>query len=261
MPPKLAPKLAPKLPSGAALISFDMLDSTSLEAKRQIDQGVASSRWIMAGQQMKGYGRRGSAWRQSSGDVAASFIFPAPAQASSAGQLSYAAALSVVDAVRRFTAHADLSVKWPNDVLMDGAKLSGIMLELIKNPMGEALIVLGVGVNIVSKPSDVAYPTARLLDADLVSAAPPSPRQFVEALDEAFDHWRGLWERDGFEALRGPWTALAAGLGREMTARLPDREICGVFKGLAPDGALILETPDGPQTLTAGEVFFGSRQA
>ncbi|MEL6212467.1 MAG: biotin--[acetyl-CoA-carboxylase] ligase [Pseudomonadota bacterium] len=253
--------------AAATIIYFDTIDSTSAEAKRRIAAGLNADLgdelrdecWIVAARQTAGYGRRGSAWRQASGDVAASLIFAAPQPAADAGQLSYAAALAVVDAVRQFAPDADLSVKWPNDILLGGAKLSGMILELIKGPGGDPMLIFGVGVNIVSKPDDVAYPTARLMDAD--GAPAPTPQDFVKALDSAFRRWRGAWARDGFAALRAPWTALAAGLGQTIVARLPTREARGVFKGLSETGALLIENEAGVETVTAGEVFFPDEAA
>ena len=209
--------------------------------------------WITAGRQTAGYGRRGSAWFQAEGDVAASFIFTPGGDRTALAQLSYVAALAVADTIATHAKDADVSVKWPNDVLIDGKKAAGILLELLDG--ADPAIVLGVGVNIVSAPADVEYPVARIID--YVSGAAPAPIDFIKDLDAAFDRWRTLWRNEGFAPIKTHWLECAARLGTEIKVRLPDGELTGIFKGISDDGALILATDGGDELITAGAVFFG----
>jgi len=202
---------------------------------------------------MSGYGRRGSAWFQAEGDVAASFIFTPDAKRTTLAQLSYVAALSVADAITICTKGVDVSMKWPNDVLIDGKKIAGILLELLAGD--DPVIVLGVGVNIVSIPAEVDYPVARLID--YASGATHAPLDFIEQLDAAFSHWTDVWCKEGFVAIKRHWLERAARLGEEIIVRLPEEEKVGFFKGISDDGALILATGKGDELITAGAVFFG----
>lgn len=229
---------------------FPTLDSTSLEANRRAALAEGGPLWIVALRQTAGYGRRGTAWMQAEGDIAATFLFRAGAPQARLPELSFVAALAVADAVRRFAPRAALSFKWPNDLLAGGAKIAGLLLELI----GDApLVALGCGVNVVSAPRGLAYPTARLLD--FVDAAPPAPREFVEALDEAFAFRRRQWSDEGFGPIRAEWLDRAEGLGRPVRVETPAGLVEGVFEDLDLSGAIILNSDGERRVIAAGAVL------
>lgn len=229
---------------------FPTLDSTSLEAKRRSALGEAGPLWIVALKQTAGYGRRGSEWLQEEGDIAATFLYRAEAPADRLPQLSFVAALALVEAISRFAPRAPLALKWPNDVLANGAKIAGLLLEHV----GDApLIALGAGVNIVSAPRGMAYPTARLLD--FMTEAPPAPRGFVEALDETFAFRRRQWAGEGFRPIRTDWLDRAAGRGQSMRVNTPGGVVEGVFEDLDLSGALILNSNGERRAVAAGAVL------
>jgi len=238
---------------------YDTVDSTNLEAKRLIEQGEVGPLWISAARQTAGYGRRGSAWFQAEGDVAATLVFTAHESRKSLGQLSYVAALSVADAISTFIDNPPLSLKWPNDVLLNDAKVSGILLELVTQSQKPPVVVLGVGVNIISMPSEVDYAVARLMD--LISDPIPSPHVFLKALDASFFHWFELWKRDGFEPVREAWLEKAARLNQPIKVQLPDKTLSGIFTGINQNGELILLTDEFETAIAAGAVFFGDDNA
>lgn len=243
------------LVSGARVDIFDTLDSTSLEAKRRAAMGEAGPIWLLAHRQTAGYGRRGSEWRQRDGDFSATFLFRPTGKPEVLPQLSFVAALAVADAISRFAPKAQLSIKWPNDVLSDGAKIAGVLLELVASP---PLIALGVGVNIVSSPTGLDYPTARLIDL-MAPSAPPRPVAFLETLDEVFNAWRRRWEKDGFEPVRSEWLSRADKLGKAIRVQLPSEVIEGVFQDLDLDGALILDCDGVRRSVAAGAVLPSER--
>lgn len=229
---------------------FPTLDSTSLEAKRRAGLGEAGPLWIVALKQTAGYGRRGAEWLQEEGDIAATFLFRAEALADRLPQLSFVAALALVEAIGRFAPRAPLALKWPNDVLANGAKIAGLLLELV----GETpLVALGAGVNIVSAPTGMAYPTARLID--FMTEAPPAPRAFVEALDETFAFRRRQWASEGFAPIRADWLDRAAGRGQSMRVNTPGGVMEGVFEDLDLSGALILNSNGERRAVAAGAVL------
>ncbi len=237
--------------SGAGLALFETLDSTSLEAKRRAAAGARGSQWIVALEQTAGYGRRGARWEQRTGDVAATLLFESTGPPETLGQLSFVAALAVADSLDGFAPNAPLALKWPNDVLAGGGKIAGVLLELI-DAKPRPLIAIGIGVNIVSKPDAVLYPTARVLDfADQA----PSPVEFVERLDGDLAHWMSIWTARGFNHIRSAWLAKAAGLGAPIRVQLPHETIDGVFLDLAQDGALVLDCEGKRRLIAAGAVL------
>jgi BirA family transcriptional regulator, biotin operon repressor / biotin---[acetyl-CoA-carboxylase] ligase len=241
-----------RLPSGAYLDTFETLDSTSMEARRRAPLGEPGPRWFIALRQTAGYGRQGRAWRQATGDFAGTLAFKPQAAASVLGQISFIAALAVASALDEYVAPRKLALKWPNDILIDGAKAAGILLEHIGGGEG-ALLAVGIGVNIVSAPADVAYKTARLVDhAD----QPPSPADLAARIDHHFWAYMKDWRANGFANIRQLWLTRARGIGEAITVRLPNEELSGVFEGINESGALILQSGAEKRIISAGDVFF-----
>ncbi|WP_188544062.1 biotin--[acetyl-CoA-carboxylase] ligase [Aquisalinus luteolus] len=242
------------LSSGLPLQVHDSLDSTSLEALRYLDGGGRDPVWIFARLQTAGYGRRGRSWQQQTGNLAATLVMPLsgnlasqPAAAGFALSLALAAALEQSGVKPR-----DIQLKWPNDVLIDGGKVSGILLER-HMVGGETFLAVGVGVNLAYKPDLPDYPTASVNEA---TGSAPDPEAFLDSLDEAFQHWLALLERQGFAPLRDAWLERAGGVGRQITVRLPNETLHGVFEGLDETGALILRQGEVISRINTGDVFF-----
>ncbi|MEO1311235.1 MAG: biotin--[acetyl-CoA-carboxylase] ligase [Pseudomonadota bacterium] len=248
-------------PSGARLIEYDELGSTSAEARRRFERGERGPLWILALQQTDGYGRRGRSWRQRPGDLAATFLSRAPGPRARIGELSFVAALSVYEALERVCDAARLSLKWPNDVLLDGGKVGGLLLELLEDP-AHPVISFGVGLNIKSKPpsSETPYPTARLEDAIDPSRKLPEPRDIMTAIDGHFLNLCALWVKQGFSPIREAWLARAHGVGSELVVNAPQGTLTGSFEGIDGTGRLILNRPTGEVVrIDAGDVMFAGR--
>ena len=237
-----------RLPSGTAIEIFDTLDSTSAEARRRADAGEGGPVWILALSQTAGYGRRGRAWEQATGDFAGTLLFTPDAPPDHWGQISFIIALALASAFDEVIGEERVTLKWPNDVLVEGAKAAGILLESFG-----AQLSIGIGVNMVSAPEGMPYKVARLMDY----VSPPSPADFAALLDAHFWRFYGPWQENGFASVRSSWLARAAGLGSEIAVRLPNEDINGVFEGIDETGALILRLEAGKRTIAAGEVFFG----
>ena len=236
-------------PSGAAVYHFDTLDSTSLEAKRRAQDGETGPVWIIALRQSAAYGRRQRAWEQYAGDLATTLLFEPAAPLERYGQLSFVASLALAAALDTFVSSDDVALKWPNDVLLGKHKCAGILLE----SLGRQLAI-GIGVNIVTAPDNLPYKAARVID---FAKAPPSPEELASRIDRHFFDLYDQWREQGFGSIRNAWLARAAGLGEEMTVRLPNEEFSGVFEGIDDSGGLILHSGSGKRTVAAGEVFFG----
>ncbi|WP_426163370.1 biotin--[acetyl-CoA-carboxylase] ligase [Sandarakinorhabdus sp. DWP1-3-1] len=203
---------------------------------------LSDGQWVLADRQTAGRGRRGRAWGDGAGNLMASVLVKAegPVQ-----QLSFVAALALHTAL----AQGDrIRLKWPNDLLLDGTKVSGILLE-----RSATALVIGFGANLRSFPTGTERPAISLAAAGLPV---PATTDLLAALITAFSGYRGLWATQGFEPIRSRWLALAAGVGDRIAARLGTETLEGRFEGLEPDGALALRLDDGSlRPVHAGEVF------
>lgn len=248
-----------RLTSGAALLHYTELESTSLEARRQIADGTAEACWIYADRQTAGYGRRGRGWSQRSGDLAATWMKPLRGGlAEKPALIGFALSLALHDVLTALGVPADKAVlKWPNDVLLDGGKLSGILLERHEHD-GTAWLAAGIGVNITSRPELDEYPTSRIADhvADAVT-----PLIVLDRLDRTFQHHLTALEMQGFPPLRKAWLDRAGGLNEPIHVRLPHETLHGIFEGIDENGALLLRTGDTIARIDTGDVFFGSGYA
>ena len=177
-----------------------------------------------------------------------------------AAQVSFVAALAVRDLAARFVPEPLVRLKWPNDVLIAGAKAAGVLIESGRHETGGLWLGVGIGVNLSSAPEGLDYP-ATSLAAHLAQGAGRAPTQdeALGVLSQRFAHWLGVWKQEGFEPLRSEWTRSAAGLGQRCVARAGDRETEGVAETMDADGALVLRLASGElQRITAGDVFFGT---
>lgn len=242
---------APSFPGGYRLIRLDEIDSTNSEACRRAEAGDPGPVWITADRQTAGRGRRGRAWEQGSGNLAATLLLtqPPPGHA----QLSFAAALAVFDVAAHFAPAAPITVKWPNDVLLGGRKMAGILLEAGSTAANDRWLAVGIGINLAHFPEGTEFPATALSSF----VTPPSPAQALGVLAARFAHWYDVWMNEGFEILRTAWLARAGGLGAPIRARLASHETRhGVFAGLDGNGALLLDEQGTVTAIAAGEVFF-----
>jgi len=195
-------------------------------------------------------------WEGPSGNLAATLLTTTDKPAAEAAQISFVAALAVFDLAEAYVPRALLSLKWPNDVLIDGAKVSGVLIESGAGADGLWLAV-GIGVNLVAHPEGTERPATHIgahLRGD--APAPPSFDAALAQLADALERRRAAWDRDGFAPVHAAWTERADGLGRPAVARLGHETVHGVAEALEPDGALRLRLPDGGvRRITAGDVF------
>ncbi len=235
-------------PEGYRKIRHPELDSTNSEARRLAEAGEAGPVWITADNQTAGRGRRGRVWQTDAGNLAATLLLRPDAAPSVTGQLSFVAALAAAEMAAHFAPKTSITVKWPNDVLADGRKLAGILLEA-----GPGWLAVGIGVNLAAAPEGTAFPATSLAQLGL---APPSPDDALCVLAARFAHWYGVWMNQGFDTVRTAWLARAGGLGGRITARLAQETRQGVFEGIDGTGALLLNDGAQVRAIAAGEVFF-----
>ena len=237
---------APVLPDGWTLVALESVGSTNDEAVRLADEGAAEGTVVWAREQQGGRGRRGRVWSSPPGNLYSSTIFRPDCPAPRAAELGFVAALAVGDLVPRGRA---VRLKWPNDVLVDGGKIAGILLESAVSQSGQVQhVVAGIGINVSFAPElpDMRYPGAAL--GGTVEAA-------LEALTSGLATRLAQWRREGFASIRAAWLAQAGPLGAEVDVRLGEGLASGRFAGLDHDGALLLDTADGPRRIVSGELL------
>jgi BirA family transcriptional regulator, biotin operon repressor / biotin---[acetyl-CoA-carboxylase] ligase len=233
------------LPAGFSLIERNLVDSTNSEAARLIAGGAGHGTVVVAAAQTAGRGRRGRGWVSPPGNLYLSLIVELAA-GRDPGQLAFVAALGAADAL---APHGDVRLKWPNDVMLDGGKLAGILIEVENR-----LAVVGLGVNLVIAPED-----GTRVPATTLAAAPP-PDRLAAAFCNHFDRWYRRWVADGFAPVREYWLSRADGLGDPVEVRLPRETLTGRFAGLDEAGGLMLDRPDGARRIiAAGDVYFGNQ--
>ena len=239
---------------------FDELESTNAEARRLAETGEGGPLWIAARRQTAGRGRRGRAWESAPGNLAATLLAVTELPPAEAAQLSFVTALAVADLACAFVPDDLVRLKWPNDVLVDGAKVSGILIESGPQSNGGLWLAIGVGINLSQAPQDLPYPATALAAHLRADAATPTPEAALARLAGLMAARVDQWRDEGFAAVRRDWLGRAAGMGQPCTARMGDGSaVTGVAEGLDIDGALLLRMDDGQvRRIAAGDVFFGS---
>ena len=243
---ELAPAAAA---AGVGLIACDMIASTNSEALACARAGERGPLWITARAQTAGRGRRGRAWVSEPGNLFATLLLTDPGPPEHAAQLSFVAALAVHDALVALApaVRPRLAFKWPNDVLCDGAKLAGILIEA--EGTQPLVAAVGIGVNCRHHPAQTDFPATDLAAA---GAAVTAEALFAE-LSLAMVRRLREWEA-GFASIRADW--LRRALGGDLQVRLGARELAGRFETLDESGRLMLRLPDGRlEAIAAGEVF------
>jgi len=241
--------------TGFRHIHFEDIDSTNAEARRRADDGETGPLWITAASQNAGRGRRGRDWVSKPGNLFASLLIGFPVPLTTASQLSFVASLAIYDAAASLLpANSPLEVKWPNDILLAGNKLAGILIETIPcNDKALTLLAIGCGVNLDHAPAQTAY-GATWLNAH--SAEKTEPDQFLKALDHKMKSWLDIWQNgQGFDLITKAWQQKTRHIGKTVSITSANKTTTGTFLCLAADGALVIQLADGRQKhFHAGDV-------
>lgn len=242
-------------PAGHALRHLEEIDSTNEEARRVAAAGVQGPLWILADRQISGRGRRGREWHSLPGNLSATLLLNPASRIAQCAQLSFVAALAAFDLVVEHAPLASVELKWPNDVLVGGRKIAGILLEASGKGAGAPdWLAIGFGINLVWHPTDGEFPATSFL---AIGARPPPAQDALVYLAASWSGWYHVWEQQSFAPIRDAWLGRAAGIGERLRARLPGEEIVGVFEGIDNSGALLLRESGGTRrTIAAGDVYF-----
>jgi BirA family transcriptional regulator, biotin operon repressor / biotin---[acetyl-CoA-carboxylase] ligase len=237
-------------------VALDEVSSTNTEALARARAGDSGFLWITAERQSGGRGRRGREWVSERGNLYSSLLLVDFAPTEELGSLPLAVALAVHDTIVSVmpSGGGTVDIKWPNDVLIDRRKTSGILLEAERLPDGRMALVIGIGINIRARPDLALYPVTSLADQG-VSISPEElfARLYVNMADalSVWDEGKGIGE------IVRRWRGVACGIGEKITVNLPDRSISGIFSGIDDKGLLLLDSAAGTLSIAAGDVFFG----
>src|SRR5215204_3865604 len=240
--------------AGHRVIEHDRLDSTNSEALRLLRAGEHGPVWIVTHEQTAGRGRRGREWISSPGNLAVSLLLTETVTPAVAATLGFVASLAVCETCATLAPSVAFAVKWPNDVLANGSKVAGILLE--SEIQGDALAVIaGVGVNLASAPDAMTFPATSILKL----GHNISPEAAFARLSDCFVRMIEIWKRgQGFSEIRGLWLDRAKGVGKAISIRIGNRVQDGIFETLDEQGRLVLRMADGRlDMVSAGDVYFG----
>lgn len=260
--------------AGYRLAGFDSVGSTNAEALAAAAAGDPGGHWFAALQQTAGRGRRGRPWASPHGNLAASLLLVPAIDPAVAATLGFVAGVALhralgavlpngvvklgLDGADGHTggAPARIALKWPNDVLADGAKLAGILLEAQKGPDGRHAVVIGFGVNVVAAPAGLPYPAVSLAALGMECDAAALFEALSDAWVESFALWR---DGDGIADVLARWRSAAAGIGAPVAVSGRDGVVRGVFESIDEMGRLLVRADDRSLiAITAGDVHFGA---
>ena len=249
--------------AGYRVQAFDQIGSTNVEAMARARDGEPGSLWCVTTEQTAVRGRRQRPWIAPRGNLASSILEVMDVAPGVAATLGFAAGLALDAALRQVALEAavrsgaavNFALKWPNDVLAEGKKISGILLEAEHLPGGLA-VVTGMGTNVVGFPEGTPTPATSLA----VLGIQVSAEELFAALSDAWVEFLGIWDSGrGFEQIRQLWLARAAGLGQAVAVILGGSTIEGIFDTIDDQGCMIIQTPAGKRMpVSAGDVHFGT---
>ncbi len=247
----------PQLPPAYRVVALETVDSTNDEALRLAMEGAEDGTLVWAREQTGGRGRQGRTWSSPPGNLYFSLVLRPDCAPAEAAQLGFVAGLALGEAIGSVAPPMiEVTFKWPNDLLLNGRKGAGILLESRSDPDGALdCLILGVGVNLAHYPEDTSFPATSLR---FEGATQVTVVALLEAFSRSFMSWANRWLDDGFVPVRRAWLNHAHGLGEEIEVRLPRETLKGTFKDLDERGVLVLELPDGTRReISSGDVYFG----
>jgi BirA family transcriptional regulator, biotin operon repressor / biotin---[acetyl-CoA-carboxylase] ligase len=247
-------------PGRHRIIRLTETGSTNKDAMRLAFQGEPLPLWVAAERQTGGRGRQGRTWTSLPGNLHASVAFATSAPPHAAGQLALVAGLMFYEAVAQTTDLARgglLRLKWPNDLLIGGAKTGGILVEsMVSPPASHAslIVVIGFGLNIVNVP-EIDQPVTSLV----ASGAPVDSEFVLAALAEGCETWLDTWDEGrGFDKIRAAWLMRGGPVGEPISVNTGRGRVSGTFRGVSATGALLVDVDGRLEEFNFGDVALGT---
>ncbi|RFU13569.1 biotin--[acetyl-CoA-carboxylase] ligase [Rhodobacteraceae bacterium W635] len=247
-------------PEGVGRRVLASVDSTMAEGAR-IAPTLSGPEWVLARAQTAGHGRRGRVWSSAPGNFYASLVMRPEGTPRTAALRSFVAALALREALVGATGRAEaVSLKWPNDVLLNSGKVAGILLESLGAGQGRDVnrLIIGVGVNLVTAPAAQEVEPGAVTPVSLMSETGirVEPEAFLDLLAPAYARFEAQFATYGFAPIRAEWLRHAARLGQTITARTMSESVTGRFDTIDEAGNLILQTAKGERRIPAADIFF-----
>ncbi|MGE3303577.1 MAG: biotin--[acetyl-CoA-carboxylase] ligase [Hyphomonadaceae bacterium] len=239
----------------APLLIFEEIDSTNEEARRRAASSDAGPVFLLARRQTAGRGRRGRSWTTLPGNLFLTYLGATAHPPAMIALLGFAAGLALWDFCES-VAPGRARLKWPNDLLLDGAKAAGVLLESGAMEDERNWFAVGVGFNLAGAPGDAGQPAAALRDVLATETVPPPPEAVATDFAARLAGWAAILERDGFAPLRTAWAKAAHGLGGPVAIDLGGERIAGRALGLSAAGEFEIETEAGVRRIAAGDLYF-----
>lgn len=238
---------------------FETLTSTIDEAHSRVLQGAEEGSVIVAYQQVKGRGRRGRVWEDLPGNLYMTYITYLDCPLSEALQLSFVTCVAVGETLRPGLPPSNyLTYKWPNDLLLNGKKVGGLLLEALSLPeKKKTAYLISCGLNLINQPLQVRYPTTSFQNESIYLSLDETLHRITDSLER----YILLWKENGFSPIYNLWMKYAAGLEQTISFDLQGKLQTGIFKGINGEGALLLNTSKGLKKFTAGEILAGEQHA
>lgn len=245
-------------PEGVSRLVLDTVDSTNAHGLR-VAPTLPGPAWVLGLEQTAGRGRRARPWSSPRGNFYATLVMSPVGPAENAALRSFVAALALRDAFLSLVdSPTAFQLKWPNDVLLNGGKVAGILLESMGAGSGVSALAIGIGVNLIAAPDAEQVETGALRPVSLwgETGVRVTPEAFLDRLAPAYAAWEARFIAEGFAPLRTEWLAHATRLGEPIRARTGTTTREGIFETIDTKGNLILRTGQGPVAIPAAEVFF-----
>jgi BirA family biotin operon repressor/biotin-[acetyl-CoA-carboxylase] ligase len=240
-----------------SFLIYDSLDSTNAEGRRLYKAGVRKDTIIWSKTQTIGRGRDNKKWDSPKGNLYITILLTKKLSIKTATNFSFLVAVALAEAIDYLTDSAlNLHFKWPNDLLLEGKKVAGILLESINIVQSEFIdsLMIGVGCNLVKHPENTPYGATNLKEQGYLI----KPEDFLNKFIEFFHFNKNLLELDGFSVIREKWLTKAYGIGQVVTIKTNNNRIVGIFKGINEEGLMVVELTNGQNCfINSGELFFG----
>jgi BirA family biotin operon repressor/biotin-[acetyl-CoA-carboxylase] ligase len=258
IPDRLTPlELRPLLNThdlGQTLHHFEVIGSTNDHARELAEEGAGHGEVVIAESQTGGRGRRGRPWSSPPGrNVYLSAILRPDLPPSRAPELTLLTSVAICDALRQADVPAE--IKWPNDLLVHGRKIAGILTELASEPEKVHWVVVGVGINVNATEADFPDDLKAIATSVRIERGAPAPRAlFVAACLTALEGWLDRHAEEGFAPIREAWRARSGTLGRDVTVKTGAQDVTGRAEDIDEAGALLVRTERGLERILSGDV-------
>jgi BirA family biotin operon repressor/biotin-[acetyl-CoA-carboxylase] ligase len=259
IPDRLTPlELRPLLNThdlGQVLHHFEVIGSTNDHARELAEAGAGNGEVVIAEQQTGGRGRRGRPWTSPPGvNAYFSAVLRPELPPARAPELTLLASVAICDALRQ--ADVPAVIKWPNDLLVNGRKIAGILTELAAEPERVDWVVVGVGVNVNAGEQDFPEELRPIATSVRIERGAPAPRAlFVAACLTALEEWLDRHAEEGFAPIRAAWRERSGTLGQEVTVKTGGRDVVGRAEDIDEAGALLVRTAAGVERILSGDVL------